>query len=291
MNWDDARVFLAVHRTGTLREAAAVLDVDQATVGRRLTALEKALGAKLFLKTSSGYVVTPVGELSLHAAEAMEQAACEFERRVQGSDDRLEGEVRVTTTDSLAMDFVVPAIRELRRKCPAIHVILTTSVQVLNLTRRDADLAIRTVMPENPDLVRRKLAEWEVGLFASREYLDAHGEPAIGGAFEGHDLVVYQPGTTSNQVNALCGESMERGRIVAQVSSSLMLAASIRSGIGIGELPAYMAQDDDSLVRIWPDRARAVPYQVWLVSHTDLNRTARVRAVTAEIAATFDRYR
>lgn len=70
-----------------------------------------------------------------------------------------------------------------------------------------------------------------------------------------------------------------------------MLAASIRSGIGIGELPAYMAQDDDSLVRIWPDRTRAVPYQVWLVSHTDLNRTARVRAVTAEIAATFDRYR
>ncbi|KWC77225.1 LysR family transcriptional regulator [Burkholderia cepacia] len=291
MNWDDARVFLAVHRTGTLREAAAVLDVDQATVGRRLTALEKALGAKLFLKTSSGYVVTQVGEHSLQAAEAMEQAACEFERRVQGSDDRLEGEVRVTTTDSLAMDFVVPAIRELRRKCRAIHVILTTSVQVLNLTRRDADLAIRTVMPENPDLVRRKLAEWEVGLFASREYLDAHGEPAIGAAFEGHDLVVYQPGTTSNQGHALCGESMERGRIVAQVSSSLMLAASIRSGIGIGELPAYMAQDDDSLVRIWPDRTRAVPYQVWLVSHTDLNRTARVRAVTAEIAATFDRYR
>ncbi|MCA7902266.1 LysR family transcriptional regulator [Burkholderia cepacia] len=291
MNWDDARVFLAVHRTGTLREAAAVLDVDQATVGRRLTALEKALGAKLFLKTSSGYVVTQVGEHSLHAADAMERAACEFERRVQGSDDRLEGEVRVTTTDSLAMDFVVPAIRELRRKCPAIHVILTTSVQVLNLTRRDADLAIRTVMPENPDLVRRKLAEWEVGLFASREYLDAHGEPAIGAAFEGHDLVVYQPGTTSNQGHALCGESMERGRIVAQVSSSLMLAASIRSGIGIGELPAYMAQDDDSLVRIWPDRTRAVPYQVWLVSHTDLNRTARVRAVTAEIAATFDRYR
>ncbi|RQZ59654.1 LysR family transcriptional regulator [Burkholderia sp. Bp9004] len=291
MNWDDARVFLAVHRAGTLREAAVVLDVDQATVGRRLTALEKALGAKLFLKTSSGYVVTQIGEDSLQAAEEMEQAACKFERRVHGSDDRLEGEVRVTTTDSLAMDFVVPAIRALRRKCPAIHVILTTSVQVLNLTRRDADLAIRTVMPENPDLVRRKLAEWEVGLFASREYLDAHGAPATGSAFDGHDLVVYQPSITSNQAHTLCGESMERGRIVAQVSSSLMLATSIRSGIGIGELPVYMAQEDDSLVRIWPDRTRAAPYQVWLVSHTDLNRTARVRAVTAEIAASFGRYR
>ncbi|AKM03102.1 LysR family transcriptional regulator [Burkholderia pyrrocinia] len=291
MNWDDARVFLAVHRAGTLREAAVFLDVDQATVGRRLTALEKALGAKLFLKTSSGYVVTQIGEHSLQAAEEMERAAYEFERRAHGSDDRLEGEVRVTTTDSLAMDFVVPAIRALRRKYPGIHVVLTTSVQVLNLTRRDADLAIRTVMPENPDLVRRKLAEWEVGLFASREYLDARGAPAIGSAFEGHDLVVYQPSVTSNQGLSLCGESMEQGRVVAQVSSSLMLATSIRSGIGIGELPVYMAQADDSLVRIWPDRTRTAPYQVWLVSHTDLNRTARVRAVTDEIAASFDRYR
>lgn len=291
MNWDDARVFLAVHRAGTLREAAVVLDVDQATVGRRLTALEKALGAKLFLKTSSGYVVTQIGEHSLRAAEEMERAACEFERRAHGSDDRLEGEVRVTTTDSLAMDFVVPAIRALRRKYPGIHVVLTTSVQVLNLTRRDADLAIRTVMPDNPDLVRRKLAEWEVGLFASREYLDARGAPAIGSAFDGHDLVLYQPSITSNQGLSLCGESMEQGRVVAQVSSSLMLATSIRSGIGIGELPVYMAQADESLVRIWPDRTRTAPYQVWLVSHTDLNRTARVRAVTDEIAASFDRYR
>ncbi|CAB3767751.1 LysR family transcriptional regulator [Burkholderia sp. MSh2] len=291
MNWDDARVFLAVHRAGTLREAAVVLDVDQATVGRRLTALEKALGAKLFLKTSSGYALTQIGEHSLRAAEAMERAACEFERGAHGSDDRLEGEVRVTTTDSLAMDFVVPAIRELRQTCPGVHVVLTTTVQVLNLTRRDADLAIRTVMPENPDLVRRKLAEWDVGLFASREYLDARGAPEIGAAFAGHDLVVYQPSVTSNQGHTLCGEPMEGGRVVAQVSSSLMLATAIRSGIGIGELPSYMAHDDDSLVRLWPDRTRAAPYQVWLVSHTDLNRTARVRAVTAAIAASFDRYR
>ncbi|MCA8252608.1 LysR family transcriptional regulator [Burkholderia sp. AU31624] len=291
MNWDDARVFLAVHRAGTLREAAVVLDVDQATVGRRLMALEKALGAKLFLKTSSGYVVTQIGEHSLQAAQEMERAACEFERRAHGSDDRLEGEVRVTTTDSLAMDFVVPAIRALRRKCPGIHVVLTTSVQVLNLTRRDADLAIRTVMPENPDLVRRRLAEWEVGLFASREYLDGRGAPEIGSAFEGHDLVIYQPSITSNQGHSLCGEPMDRGRVVAQVSSSLMLATSIRSGIGIGELPVYMAHEDDSLVRIWSHRTRTTPYQVWLVSHTDLNRTARVRAVTDEIAASFDRFR
>ncbi|WP_322049824.1 LysR family transcriptional regulator [Paraburkholderia bannensis] len=288
MNWDDARVFLAVHRFGTLREAAARLEVDQATVGRRLAALEKALGAKLFLKTSTGFVATPIGEESIAAAEAMEQAASEFERRAQGADDRLEGEVRVTTTDSLAVDFVLPALRRLRVQHPAIRVVLSTSTEVLNLARRDADLAIRTVRPENPDLVCRKLAQWEVGLFASREYLAARGEPERGTAFDGHDLVMYQASITRNQDASICGEPTTKGRVVAEVSSSLMLATSVRAGIGIGELPVYMARTDETLMRVWPDKSRARPYEVWLVLHGDLNRAARVRAAIDAIDESFE---
>jgi DNA-binding transcriptional LysR family regulator len=291
MDWNDARVFLAVYRSGTLREAAATLEVDQATVGRRLTTLEKALGAKLFLKTSAGFVATPIGEHSLLAAEEMERAACEFERRTRGADSRLEGEVRVTTTDSLAMDFVVPALHMLRARHPAIRVILTTSIQVMNLTRRDADLAVRTVRPENPDLICRRLAQWDVGLYAAREYVRTRGLPDPGQAFDGHDLLLYQPSITKNQGESLCGEPMTRGRVVAELSSSLMLATTIRAGLGIGELPVYMAHADDSLVRIWPDRKRAAPYEVWLVSHTDLNHAARVRAVIDAINEAFERWR
>lgn len=291
MDWDDARIFLAVYRSRTLREAAAVLKVDQATVGRRLTALEKALGAKLFLKTSAGFVATPIGEDALRAAENMERAAGEFERRTCGADDRLEGDVRVTTTDSLAADFVVPALQRLRTRHPEIRVILTTSIQVLNLTRRDADLAVRTVRPENPDLICRKLAQWDVGLYAARDYLLARGAPEPGHAFDGHDLLVYQSSVTKNQGASLCGEPMGKGRVVAELNSSLMLANSVRAGLGIGELPVYMAREDESLVRIWPDRKRATPYEVWLVTHTDLNHAARVRAVNDAISDSFERYR
>jgi DNA-binding transcriptional LysR family regulator len=249
-----------------------------------------AAADKLFLKTSAGFVATPVGEHSLRAAEEMERAACEFELQTRGADGRLEGEVRVTTTDSLAMDFVVPALQLLRTRHPAIRVILSTSTQVFNLTRREADLAVRTVRPDNPELICRRLAQWDVGLYATRDYLDAHGEPTPGDAFEGHDLLIYQPSITRNQGDSLCGESMAKGRVVAELSSSLMLATSIRAGLGIGELPVYMAQTDSSLVRIWPEKTRAAPYEAWLVSHTDLNRAARVRAVIDAISDAFDRY-
>ena len=109
MNWDDARVFLAVCRESTLRGAARVLSVDQTTVGRRITALEKSLSCTLFLRTSEGYALTAVGEAALQAVEKMEHSALELERRIQGLADRLPGLVRVSTTDSLAIDIQIPA--------------------------------------------------------------------------------------------------------------------------------------------------------------------------------------
>ena len=109
MNWDDARIFVALHRERTLRAAARALDIDQATVGRRLAALEHALGATLFLRTSSGYELTPVGKIAIRAAEAMEQSAHDLVRHAQGVDKRLAGEVKLSTTDALAQEFVAPA--------------------------------------------------------------------------------------------------------------------------------------------------------------------------------------
>lgn len=113
MNWDDTRIFLALQREGTLRSAARVAGVDQATVGRRVAALERALGATLFLRTSEGYVLTPAGENALQSAEKMEKFADDLVRQAQGTDTRLAGEVKVTTTDTLALEFVIPSIARL----------------------------------------------------------------------------------------------------------------------------------------------------------------------------------
>jgi DNA-binding transcriptional LysR family regulator len=286
MNWDDARVFLAVCRESTLRGAARVLGVDQATVGRRVTALEKALSATLFLRTSEGYALTAVGEAALQAVEKMEVSALELERQIQGLDDRLTGTVRVSTTDSLAIDFLIPAIARLHDKHPDVRVQLDASTQMISLAKREADIAVRNARPDNPDLIARRIARWPVGLFASQGYIDVHGVPEPGSAFEGHDLVVYQPYLAGNKEMTLVSEPLSRGRIVSSLGSGLLVRRSIAAGIGLGEIPVYMGERD-GLVRLWPERTRPVPYDVWLVTHADLRHTARVRVVIDEIVEGF----
>jgi DNA-binding transcriptional LysR family regulator len=286
VNWDDARVFLAVCRESTLRGAARVLGVDQATVGRRITALEKSLSATLFLRTSEGYALTAVGEAALKAVEKMEHSALELERRIQGLDDRLTGTVRVTTTDTLAIDFLIPAIARLHQQHPDVRVQLDASTQILSLAKREADIAVRNTRPDNPDLIARRIARWPLGLFASHAYVEAHGIPEPGTAFDGHDLVVYQPYLQSGKDMTLVGEPIGRGRIVSSLSSSLLVRRSIAAGIGIGEVPIHMGELD-GLVRLWPERTNPVPYDIWLVTHADLRHTARVRVVIDEIVAGF----
>jgi DNA-binding transcriptional LysR family regulator len=287
MNWDDVRIFLAVHRAGTLSGAAQQLGVDQTTVGRRLGGLEAALGSRLFLRTIDGFVLTPGGEQVLDTATKMERLAVSFERRSEGTDERVEGEVRVTTTDTLAIDFVIPAIERLQTQHPGIRVLLSTTPRLLDLSRRQADIAIRTERPDQQGLIVRQLGSWEVGLYASRSYIARRGEPKPGSEFAGHDLAVYLPGVTKRQQDTLAGESRAQGRVVAELDSSLMLAAFVRTGLALGELPTYMGQRYPELVRIWPRRRRHSPYEAWMVLHTDLARTARVRMVVDALAGQF----
>ncbi|KAB0495576.1 LysR family transcriptional regulator [Pseudomonas vancouverensis] len=286
MNWDDAKVFLAVCRESTLRGAARVLGVDQATVGRRITALEKSLSATLFLRTSEGYALTAVGEAALKAVEKMEHSALELERQIQGLDDHLTGTVRVSTTDSMAIDYLIPAIARLHRHHPDVRVQLDATTQILSLAKREADIAVRNTRPDNPDLIARRIARWPVGLYASHAYVDAHGVPTPGSAFAGHDLVVYQPHLQGNKEMTLVSEPVGKGRIVASLSSSLLVRRSIAAGIGIGELSVNVGEKE-GLLRLWPERTRPLPYDVWLVTHADLRHTARVRAVIDEIVAVF----
>lgn len=287
MNWDDVRIFLAAHRAGTLRGAAEQLGIDQTTVGRRLGAFERTLGSRLFLRTTGGLVLTDSGRQVLDTAEGMERLAVSFERRSEGADARVAGDVRVTTTDALAVDFVVPAIERLQRRHPDVRVLLSTTTRVLDLARREADIAVRTTRPDPPDLIVRLLARWDVGLYATRRYLERFGEPRPGSRFAGHDIARYQPGVTQRQHDTLAGESAADGRIVAELDSSLMLATFVRAGLALGELPTYLARRDPELVRVWPGRQRVQPYETWLVLHQDLARTARVRVVVDALVETF----
>jgi DNA-binding transcriptional LysR family regulator len=286
MDWDDARIFLAVYRGGTLRAAASLLHVDQATVGRRLRALEASLDARLFLHTPRGYVPTRAGELAVPAAEAMERAADQLERLTQGTDERVSGTVRVTTSETIARAFMIPAIQRVHTAHPDLRVILTTSTQLSNMTRREADIAVRNVRPDNPDLISRRLGRLEVGLYASKRYLKDHGVPRRGTAFEGHSVIIYQRALFASRAEALCGEPYGNARVAMEVNAGFMMLEAASRGMGIAELSTYVADPVPQLVRVWPDCAEL--YDVWLVMHGDLHRTARVRAVADAIVDVFE---
>lgn len=276
MNWDDTRIFLALSRAQSLRAAARSLGVDQATVGRRLNALEAELGTTLFLRARDGYLLTAAGEAALAGARRMEAAALDLRSKVAGQDDAPTGLVRVTSTDSIAIDCLLPAIEQLQQRWPAIRVDLEVSTQLLSLSRRQVDIAFRNVRPEAPDLVVRRVVSWPVGVFASTGYLDRFGMPEPADELRGHQLVAYAPYLEKAPHLTLAGVPARQGRIATAVHSSLLVRKAVAAGIGLGEMPAWMGERE-GLTRVWPDRRRAHDYEVWLVMHPDLHRTARVR--------------
>jgi DNA-binding transcriptional LysR family regulator len=285
MDWDNARVFLAIYRQRTLRSAAAELGMDQATAGRRLAALERALQARLFLRTPRGYVPTPAGEQAFRAAQQMESGADELVRRMQGLDERLEGSVSIACTDTVATVFLMPALRKLHQQHPDIEVRLVVSTRLSNLMRREADLAVRSVRPDNPDLIARHLGRRTLGLYAAREYLEQRGRPGQHESLAGHDLVLYPRELAPSQRDAMCGVPSAGGRVAVEANTGMMVAQAVAAGLGIGELPTHLATLFPTLERLWPDREDA--YDMWLVMHGDLHRTARVRAVAAAVVEAF----
>ena len=285
VNWDNARFFLAVARTSTLRGAAQRLGVDQATVGRRIAGLEEELSAKLFLRTSTALVLTPAGEALIGPAEAMEQAAHTIERRVAGIDEQLAGTIRVATTDTMAATFVLPAIARLRQQHPGIDVVCMASKSIANLTKREADVAVRTLRPDASDLIARRIGQMETGVYASRSYVAARGEPEEGAAFAGHDLVLYPRNEVPWMWDDLCGEPITRGRVVLQSNSATALIEAVAAGMGMTELVCRRAEAYPQLVRVLPNRRSL--QDVWLVTHADLHKTARVRALLDCIVEAF----
>jgi len=274
---DDVRHFLAIARAGSLSGAARTLKVQQSTVGRRLTALEEALGARLFERTPDGYVLTPAGESLRARGERIEDEALSAERELLGQETRIAGVVRLTTPEAFGNIFLAPILARLHAEQPDILVEVVAENATLSLTRREADLAMRTGRPRQPLLVMRRLAPLANGLYASRAYLGRRGRPR-GRDLAGHDHIDYDESYQGGSERVWYAQLARGARCTLRVNGSHGMAGAIEAGLGVGVLPCWMGDGISTLERVLP--AEVYAEDVWLVMHRDLRHVARIRAVT-----------
>lgn len=282
LRWDDARVLLALLQARTLSGAGARLGVNASTASRRLEALEAALGARLFDRTADGVLPTSLAEELAPHAEAMERAAAGLALAAQGREALPEGEVRLTAAPGVAEYLVAPALPRLLARHPRLRLAIDASVSYADLTRREADLALRAVRPSTGDLVMRRLAVVDGWLYGSPGYVRKLGTLRRPGDARwitwGDDLAHIAP---ARFVSALVPPE----QVVLRTSHMGTLMAAAAAGLGLVVVDRTMAGASGLVaVEVAPELRRALPSlqgggELWLVVHRALREVPRIAAV------------
>lgn len=275
-DWDNIRFFLAVAREGTLSGAARRLNVNHSTVLRRLTALQRDMGVRLFSREGNDRTLNEAGTEMLVYAQQIEAAVAALEERVSGEDTRLAGAVRLTTTDSLAATVVSSLIAEFRVAYPQINIHLIVDNTILNLSR-DADISLRPARTIDEGLIGRRVCRLAAAVFTSQQYLQRRGVPTSAQDLWDRDWIVPDPKLERYPVAQWLRVRVPENRIAASSTSVLTMAASVRHGLGFAVLPCFLGDTQPELLRV-SEPIEDVMSTLWLVTHTDLRKHARVRA-------------
>lgn len=286
MNWDDLRFFLAVYRTGSSNAAARKLRVQHTTVGRRLAALEAALGERLFTRTPEGLTPTEAAAGIVPLAEDAERSFLAIERQVHGIGGAIVGKVRLTTSEAFG-GYLIAHLAELQSRHPDLAVEINTSNAVSDLTRGEADIAVRMVPTPQPDLICRRIGEAGWSLFASADYLTRHGIPDLANGFKGHDVIGYGEGLTESPGARWLDANASSAHVPLRGESIVAVLNAASAGIGLALVPCFLASTAANLRRVVPQVLTS--RETWLVYHRDVARLARVRLAIdfiAEIVST-----
>lgn len=269
VEWSDLPVFLAIAREGTLGAAARRLGQSQPTMGRRLRALEQATGAALFQRTADGFVLTDEGAVLLRHAERMEIEAQALARELAGSEQRLEGMLRVTCSDWFGRIVLAPMLATFQQRHPGVVVETLTDPRVYSLARREADLVLRIAPFDEPEVIARRLVTVPYALYAPA------GHGALGGDVP---VVVMDTGFGGMPDVGWLMQSLPGARIVARSNSREMQARLCALGTGLAVLPRPLGAAPPGLVEV--DMGSAPPgRETWLGYHRDLKRLPRLRAL------------
>jgi len=281
LDWDDLRFVLAIGREGSLSGAARRLSVNHATVFRRLKAMEETIGVRLFDRQPDGYLPTAAGEEAIRVAESFDETVTALERRIVGRDLKPSGTVRITTVESLILGILPPMVDRFRGKHPEIQLELVSSPAQLNLSRRDADVAIR-VAPSPPEvLVGRRIATVASAAYACPAHYGCARPPSddlAGLPWVGYDESLSHL-RAARWLARLLGERLPAIR----VNTVLAVKNLAEAGVGVGVMPCFMGDASEHLVRFL-DPDPDWNSELWVLTHPDLRHVARVRAVMDHFA-------
>ena len=279
MDWDKLRIFHAVADVGSLTHAGDTLHLSQSAVSRQIRALEESLNTTLFHRHARGLILTEQGELLHDATRAMIKRIDAATARIRDSEEEVFGELRVTTTFGFGALWLAPRLAKLYETYPDLNIDLMLEERVLDLPMREADVAIRMKEPSQADLVRKRLMTVRMGLYATPEYLEKHGNLETSADISQHRLICQ------NQSSAQVGSAAVLGKKLMALDPASLLTVNNYFGVlqgvlhnlGIGILPDYVTEEFPQLVEVLPhEDQNEVP--VYLAYPEELRHSQRVGA-------------
>lgn len=284
-DWSRARAFLATAEEGSLSAAARKLGLTQPTLGRQVAGLEEELGVLLFERVGNSLTLTRAGEELLEPARAMGAAADRMAIAATGQAQAVEGLVRITASDLFSTYLLPPVLWKLRASAPKLEVEIIAVNDLRDLMRREADIAIRHVRPEQPDLIARLVREAEAHLYASPAYLDRHGRPTSLAELASHDFIAF--GAPERMIGFLepLGIPAARSNFRLNSENGLVAWEMVKEGFGIAPMSSDIGEAS-GMERVLPDMA-PITFPIWLTTHRELHTSRRIRLVFDLLAEGF----
>ncbi|HEY8361146.1 MAG TPA: LysR family transcriptional regulator [Ramlibacter sp.] len=277
-DWSLVRSFLAALDAGSLLGAARSLGATQPTIGRHIAELERQLGTVLFERTGRGLLPTEAALRLSEAARAMEAGANQLARGVAGGDTDSAGTVRITASQPVACILLPAVLARMRRELPEVQVELVSSNAVSNLLRREADIALRMVQPDQASLVARKIGKITLGAYAHRDYLRRRGTPRQLADLLAHDILGSDQDGQVLKGFAQMGFSVTREAFAFRTDDLIAYWEGVRAGLGIGFVADYVARSDSHVQAVLP-MLKIPPLPIWLTVHREIRTSRRIRQV------------
>ncbi|MBK9235268.1 MAG: LysR family transcriptional regulator [Rhodoferax sp.] len=278
-DWRLVRSFLAALDQGSLLGAARVLRASQPTVGRHIAELESQLGVLLFERTGRGLVPTATALKLADAARGMEAGALQLAQTLSGAQSQASGTVRITASVPVAVQLMPPLLADMRQTLPDIQIELVSSNQVSNLLRREADIAVRMVRPDQASLIAKRIGNVGLGAYAHRSYLARRGSPRQPTDLMQHDLIGSDADPAILQGFQAMGYAATRETFAFRSDDFIVQWQAVRAGLGVGFCADYMARTDPDVQRVLPGLLKIPPLPMWLAVHREIRTNRRIRAV------------